>query len=133
VLSLFFYASIGVIVGALSRDVRIANTLMSPIGIVFMVPAYLVAFAPSSLYGPAVRALLYTLPITQPTIMSRDMIASQIPTETPIYLAASLTLSMGLIYVASKFFSLETLSTLQFKAAEYASRLRRRKTMHKQF
>jgi ABC-2 type transport system permease protein len=65
--------------------------------------------------------------------MSRDMIASQIPTETPIYLAASLTLSMGLIYIASKFFSLETLSTLQFKAAEYASRLRRRKTVHKQF
>jgi len=79
---------LGVIVGALSRDVRIANTLMSPIGIIFIVPAYLIIFAPSSFYGPAVRALLYVLPITQPTIMARDMIASQLPPKHPVYLLA---------------------------------------------
>ncbi|MCI4409270.1 MAG: ABC transporter permease [Thermofilum sp.] len=130
ILSLFFYASIGVIVGALSRDVRIANTLMSPIGIIFIVPAYLIIFAPSSFYGPAVRALLYILPITQPTIMARDMIASQLPPETPVYLLASLLFSLILIYVAGKFFSLETLSTLQYRVEELASRIKRKKERH---
>jgi ABC-2 type transport system permease protein len=127
ILSLFFYASIGVIVGALSRDVRIANTLMSPIGIIFIVPAYLIVFAPSSFYGPAVRALLYILPITQPTIMARDMIASQLPPETPVYLLASLLFSLILIYIAGKLFSIETLSSLQSIVERLTLRIKRKR------
>jgi ABC-2 type transport system permease protein len=127
ILSLFFYASIGVIVGALSRDVRIANTLMSPIGIIFIVPAYLIVFAPSSFYGPAVRALLYILPITQPTIMARDMIASQLPPETPVYLLASLLFSLILIYIAGKLFSIETLSSLQSRVERLTLRIKRKR------
>jgi len=127
ILSLFFYASIGVIVGALSRDVRIANTLMSPIGIIFIVPAYLIVFAPSSFYGPAVRALLYILPITQPTIMARDMIASQLPPETPVYLLASLLFSLILIYIAGKLFSIETLSSLQSRVERLTLRMKRKR------
>jgi ABC-2 type transport system permease protein len=127
ILSLFFYASIGVIVGALSRDVRIANTLMSPIGIIFIVPAYLIVFAPSSFYGPAVRALLYVLPITQPTIMARDMIASQLPPETPVYLLASLLFSLILIYIAGKLFSIETLSSLQSRVERLTLRIKRKR------
>ena len=127
ILSLFFYASIGVIVGALSRDVRIANTLMSPIGIIFIVPAYLIVFAPSSFYGPAVRALLYILPITQPTIMARDMIASQLPPETPVYLLASLLFSLILIYISGKLFSIETLSSLQSRVERLTLRIKRKR------
>jgi ABC-2 type transport system permease protein len=127
VLSLFFYASIGIIIGALSRDVRIANTFISPVGIIFIMPAYVVVFAPSSFYGPVIRALLYILPITQSTIMARDMIASQLPVETPTYLLASLLFSLALIYSAGKFFSLETLSSLQFRFAIFALKLKKKK------
>ena len=127
ILSLFFYASIGVIVGALSRDVRIANTLMSPIGIIFIVPAYIIVFAPSSFYGPAIRALLYILPITQPTIMARDMIASQLPPETPVYLLASLLFSLILIYIAGKLFSIETMSSLQSRVERLSLRIKRKR------
>jgi ABC-2 type transport system permease protein len=39
-LSLFFFAALGVIVGALSRDVRIASTVIGPLGFLAVIPSH---------------------------------------------------------------------------------------------
>lgn len=126
VLSLLFSAAIGVMVGALSKDVRIASTLMSPIAILVLIPGYIVAFAPSKLLGAYLKTLLYVVPVTQPVVMSRDIIGARVPPEAPLYLLASLALSLAVMYLAGKFFSLETLSSLQYRVERIASRLKRK-------
>lgn len=121
-LSLFFMAALGLIVGALSRDVRIANTVAGPLSMVVYLPAMLIAFAPSEALGPLGRALLYALPATQPVIAAKDAIGSSLPAAAPAYLALSLAATVALVYAASKLFSLELLSELQHKLSALARR-----------
>jgi len=116
--SLFFAAAVGLIIGALSRDVRIANTLTAPLSLLLFLPTLFVIFAPSQ--GGA--ALLYSLPITQPVVAARDAVAARLPAEAPLYLAISVALTLAMVYLASKLFSLETLSTLQYKLSSLLSR-----------
>ncbi|MCC6049885.1 MAG: ABC transporter permease [Thermofilum sp.] len=121
-LSLFFMAALGLIVGALSRDVRIANTVAGPLSMIVYLPSMLVAFAPSEALGPLGRALLYALPATQPVIAAKDAIGSSLPAAAPAYLALSLAATVALVYAASKLFSLELLSELQHKLSALARR-----------
>ncbi|UNQ73300.1 ABC transporter permease [Infirmifilum sp. NZ] len=125
-ISLFFAAALGVIVGALSRDVRIANTIMSPLGMLIVIPGYFVVFAPSSMVGPAVKAALYVFPMTQPTILARDIVASQPPLEAPVYILLSVLVTLGLVYLTSSLISLETLSRVQYSVERALSRFRRK-------
>ena len=121
-LSLLFMAALGLIVGALSRDVRIANTVAAPLSMIVYLPAVFIAFAPSEALGPAGSALLYALPVTQPAIAAKDAIASSLPPAAPAYLAASLAATVAVVYAVSKLFSLELLSELQHKLLSIARR-----------
>lgn len=121
-LSLFLMAALGLIVGALSRDVRIANTVAGPLSMLVYLPAIFVAFIPSEALGPAGSALLYALPVTQPVIAARDAIGSSLPPAAPAYLALSLAATIAAVYATSKLFSLELLSELQYKLTALASR-----------
>ena len=116
-LSLFFAAAIGLVLGALSKDVRIANTLVGPLSMLFYIPAFFVLFAPAQALGGAVQAVLYSIPITQPIVAARDVVGARLPGETPLYLMVSLALTLLVVYLASKLFSLETISTLQYKVS----------------
>ena len=121
-LSLFFMAALGLIVGALSRDVQIANTVAGPLSMVVYLPAILIAFIPSETLDPLGRALVYALPVTQPVIAAKDAIGSSLPPAAPAYLAASLAATVAAVYVVSKLFSLELLSELQHKLTSLARR-----------
>jgi len=122
VATLLFMASLGIMIGALSRDVRIASTLTGPLSMAVFIPGYYVAFVSSGSIHPILRTLFYVIPFTQPVIMSRDLVAAKLPIETPVYLLASFIMSLCVIYVTAKLFSLETLSNIQRKL----SRIRRR-------
>lgn len=121
-ISLFFTAAVGLAIGALSKDVRIANTIVGPLSMIFYIPAFFVLFAPSQTLGKGGIVILYTLPITQPIIAARDMIGARLPAEAPAYLAASLFLSLLFVYIASKLFSLETIAMLQYKVASFIAK-----------
>lgn len=121
-LSLFFAAAIGLILGALSKDVRIANTLVGPLSMLFYIPALFVLFAPAQALGGAGQAILYSIPVTQPIVAARDIVSARLPREAPLYLAASLALTLSVVYLASKLFSLETISTLQYKVTSLIAR-----------
>ncbi len=123
-LSLLFMAALGLIVGALSRDVRIANTVAGPLSMIVYLPAMFIAFAPSEALGPSGSVLLYALPVTQPVIAAKDAIGSSLPPAAPAYLAASLAATVAVVYAVSKLFSLELLSELQHKLSSVARRER---------
>jgi ABC-2 type transport system permease protein len=126
-LSLFFFAALGVIVGALSRDVRIASTVIGPLGFLAVIPSYAIVFMSSEMMGPALRTAFYILPVTQPVIAAKDLVSSTLPPETPLYLAASLLFTLGLLWLASKVFAFESLARLQRSLESLAERLSRRK------
>jgi len=126
-LSLFFFAALGVIVGALSRDVRIASTVIGPLGFLAVIPSYAIIFMSSEMMGPALRTAFYILPLTQPVIAAKDLISSTLPPEAPLYLAASLLFTLGLLWLTSKVFAFESLARLQRSFEAFAERLSRRK------
>mgnify|MGYP000067656148 CR=1 FL=1 len=123
VLMLFFMASLGIVIGALSSDVRIASTLTGPISMFVFVPGYLIAFTDISKFDPIIRNILFSIPITQPMALIKTSVISNLsPYETSIYLVTSFLISIVLIAITAKIFSLETLSRLQ----RALSRLRRK-------
>ena len=125
-ISLFFAAALGVVIGALSRDVRIANTMMSPISMLVVLPGYLVVFAPSKFLGPILKAIFYIFPLTQPTILAKDIVSSRPPLELPLYLLLSVIFTLLLVYATSRLLSLETLSRIQSSIERIASKLKRK-------
>lgn len=126
-LSLFFFAALGVIVGALSRDVRIASTVIGPLGLLAVIPSYAIIFMSSEMMGPALRTAFYIIPLTQPVIAAKDLISSTLPPEAPLYLAASLIFTLGLLWLTSKVFAFESLARLQRSFEAFTERLSRRR------
>jgi len=127
-ISLFFAAALGVVIGALSKDVRIANTILGPLSMLIFLPGYFVIFAPSQMLGPVVKAILYIFPLTQPTILAKDIVASVPPAQTPLYLVLSIILTMLLVYLTSHILSLETLSRIQYAVEQVTAKLRKKRT-----
>ena len=126
--TIFFTATLGLIIGAFSSDVRIAGTLVGPLSMAVFIPGYLVAFAPLKMFSPAVKVALYCIPLTQPIIMVKQAMISRLPPETPVYLAVSILCSLVLLYVTARVFSLETLSNIQWKLKRLRKRKRREET-----
>lgn len=117
----FFTAAVGVVIGALSSDARIAGTIVGPLSMGVFVPGFIVAFTDLSELGPAAM-LLRAVPLTQPIILAKMALSASLPLETPVYIVASVVITVAVIAVTARIFSLETLSTIQYKL----SRLRRR-------
>ncbi|MEZ0346312.1 MAG: ABC transporter permease [Infirmifilum sp.] len=126
-ISLFFAAGLGVVIGALSRDVRIANTIMSPVSMLVILPGYFVVFAPSKLVGPLLKAVFYVFPLTQPTLLAKDIVGSKPPVEVPLYLLLATLLTLLLVWATSYLFSLETLSRVQYAVERLAAKIRRKR------
>ena len=120
--TVFFTASIGIVIGALSSDVRIAGTLSGPLAMLVFIPGYYVAFTDTLKLGLLERALLYSVPLTQPVILSKEAIAARLPPETPLYMLCSLSLSLLVVFIASRIFALEVLEKVQRRL----SRIKRR-------
>lgn len=127
-LSLFFAAAIGIVVGALSRDVMIANTMVGPLSMLIYLPGFFLALAPGDMIGGWLKALLYALPFTQSVIAAKDAVGATIPREAPLYLLVSLGISLASVFLTSKLLSLETLSSLQYRVARLTARMQRKKT-----
>ncbi|OYT30667.1 MAG: hypothetical protein B6U94_05965 [Thermofilum sp. ex4484_79] len=117
----FFTAAIGIIIGALSSDTRIAGTMVGPLSMLVFIPGMMLAFTNISNLGPIVY-LLYIIPLTQPVILIKQAVSGMLPYETFLYIIASIVTTILVIVVTAKIFSLETLSNLQYKL----SKLRRK-------
>lgn len=123
-LSMFFAAALGLVVGALSKDVQIANTIGGPLSLMTFLPAMVIVFMPSEALGQVGRMLLYALPATQPIIAAKDITIARLPPGSQLYLVVSLAASLATIYAVSKLFSLETLASFQYKLSRIRPRRR---------
>jgi len=124
ILSSFAMAALGVTVGVLSSDVRIASTVSSPIVMLVVLPGYYVMFADVGRLGSTLKYLLYMIPFTQPMIMAKELMFSSPGELTILWLITSLIFSLVLILLTSQLLRFEKLVRVQ----RFVSRLRRRYT-----
>lgn len=113
VLASLAMATLGVTIGVLSSDVRIATTVSGPISMFVIIPSYYVMFVDVGRLNPVVKSLLYATPFTQPMIMSKELMLAQPDKLTPIWLLTSLTFSLILIALTSKMLTFEKLIRIQ--------------------
>ena len=114
----FFTAALGIVVGALSSDTRIASTIIGPLSMLVFVPGMLIAFSKLSSFGNFLP-LLYILPLTQPIVFVKQAISNSLPPETVFYIIASILVTIAIIIGTAKIFSLETLSNLQHRISKF--------------
>ncbi|MEM1802739.1 MAG: ABC transporter permease [Sulfolobales archaeon] len=113
VLASFAMATLGVTIGVLSSDVRIATTVSSPLSMLVIIPSYYIMFADVSKLNPVVKSLLYAIPFTQPMIMSKELILSKPDQLLPLWLLTSLAFSIILISLTSRILVFEKLVRIQ--------------------
>ncbi len=123
VLASLAMASLGVTIGVLSNDVRIASTISGPIVMLVILPSYYIMFVDTLKIGAPLRYLLYALPFTQPMMIAKESVISRPDALTPMWLATSLLFSIMLLLLTSKMLTLDKLLRVQ----RALSSIRRRK------
>lgn len=122
ILSILFITSLGVVIGALSSDVRMASSLLGIVIIPIVIPSLLIMYGDVGALPLPLRLLVYALPTSYPMIVAREMITSTIPIEAIYGIPYSAALTLIVMYITSKLFAPEKLLTLQYKL-----RLRRKR------
>lgn len=115
-------AALGVTIGVLSSDVRIASTISGPIVMLVILPSYYIMFVDTLKIGAPLRYLLYALPFTQPMMIAKEAVITRPDSLTPIWLATSLLFSIMLLLLTSKMLALDKL----LRAQRVLSSIRRR-------
>jgi len=121
VLSSFAMAALGVTIGVLSSDVRIASTISSPVVMLVVLPGYYIMFTDVGRLDSTLKYLLYVIPFTQPMIMAKEIMFSSPEGLTVLWLVTSFMFSLVLILLTSQLLRFEKLVRVQ----RFVSRLRR--------
>lgn len=101
-LSAVFSGALGVVVGLLSEDMRVANTFMGVLMIPVLLPAFLYLMGGSiSTAPPALRAILLALPPTYPIAIFESFITGRMPPYALPGLAVSFAETVAIIFVSS--------------------------------
>ena len=111
----FFTTSLGVIVGALSSDVRISNSLIGAVIIPIMIPAFLIMYGDVGSLPLALQAFVYALPVSYPMIIAKSMILSELPVEAVYGIPYSAGVTLLLLLLTSRLLVPEKLLLLQHK------------------
>jgi len=114
-LSIFFITSLGVVIGALSSDVRMANSLLGFVIIPIMVPFFLILYGDPKVMPLAIKLVIYAFPTSYPTLIAREMIINPMPVEAIFGIPYSIVITTVILYVTSLIMSPEKLLTLQHK------------------
>jgi len=115
IFSMVFVTSLGVLIGALSSDVRIANSFIGYLIMPVMLPAMLLMFTDVELLPLPAQILIYALPTSYPLIAAKSMLLGEVPPVAVYGMAYSLAVTLLVIYVAGKLLAPEKLLTLQYR------------------
>ena len=113
VFSLFFLSALGIVIGALSSDVRISSTLMGPLSIIVIIPAYMIVFVDVEKLPLFIQVLLFSLPFAQPAALIKKALIANLSILDTTYLGASLVLTLIMLLVVAKIFTTEKILVLQ--------------------
>jgi ABC-2 type transport system permease protein len=115
ILSIFFITSLGIVVGALSSDVRMSSSLIGIVIIPVIIPLLLLMYGDLKTLPLALQLLIYALPTSYPMIVSSQMAISNVPVEVLYGIPYSILLTLIVIYITSKLLAPEKLLTLQHR------------------
>lgn len=115
ILSILFITSLGVVIGALSSDVRMANSLLGVIIIPIMIPFFLIFYGDPKAMPLAVRLIVYAFPTSYPMLIAREMIINPMSIEAVFGIPYSIIITAVILYVTSLIMSPEKLLTLQHR------------------
>ncbi len=119
-IAILFTTSLGVVIGALSNDVRIANSFLGVLIIPVMIPAFVLMFGGSIESLPlALRAALLALPTSYPMMLSKSIMLGDIPIEAIYGLPYSIVATLAIIYLTSRLLEPERLFRLQYKVMSW--------------
>lgn len=115
ILSILFVTSLGVVVGALSSDVRMSNSLLGIIIVPIMIPFFLLIYGDMGALPLAIQLLVYALPTSYPIVIAKEMIIMPMPIEALFGIPYSAILTVLVLYVTSMLLAPEKLLTLQHR------------------
>ena len=107
--------SIGIVIGALSSDVRMASSMLGIVIIPVMIPLILVMYGDLKTLPFALQILAYILPTSYPMILAKEMVTSAVPVEIFFGIPYSAIITLIVVYLTSKMLAPEKLLTLQYK------------------
>ncbi len=122
VLSLFFLATLGIVVGALSSDVRMAGTISGPLIMPFLAGYFVATFMDPTSINLATRITLLLTPFTQPVVVSRLVLEGVVIPLDWVLVASSALLSLGMILLTARLLSLEILTRIQHSLSRIAKK-----------
>jgi len=125
-IAVFFTTSLGVIIGALSSDVRISNSLIGIVIVPIMIPAFLIMYGDVEALPLGLQILVYALPPSYPMLIARDMLLAELPVEALYGIPYSAGLTAFLLLLTSRLLVPEKLLSLQYKIL--ARRMKGRKS-----
>jgi len=115
ILSILFVTSLGVVIGALSSDVRMSSSLLGIVIIPIFIPSMLLMYGDLKALPLGLQLLTYALPTSYPIITAKEMVMSTIPVEAIYGIPYSACLTLIIVYATSKLLAPEKLLTLQHK------------------
>jgi ABC-2 type transport system permease protein len=114
-IAIFFATSLGVIIGALSSDVRISGSLVGFVQIPIMVPMFMVIYGDVRSLPLALQIFIYALPPSYPMLIAQSMFFTELPFEVLLGIPYSAAFTVFLVYLTSKLLVPEKLLSLQHK------------------
>jgi ABC-2 type transport system permease protein len=115
ILSIFFMTSIGIVIGALSSDVRMASSMLGIVIIPVIIPLILVMYGDLKTLPWVLQILAYILPTSYPMILAKEMVTSTVPVAILFGIPYSAIITLIVVYLTSKMLAPEKLLTLQYK------------------
>lgn len=114
ILAILFITSLGVAIGALSSDVRMANSLLGVVIVPIMVPSLLMMYGDLSMLPLALQLLVYALPTSYPIMIAKGMMITPISFEAILGIPYSAALTVLVLYATSMLLAPEKLLTIQY-------------------
>jgi len=115
--AILFVAAIGIVIGALSNDVRIADSLVGVVTLPMLFAAMIIVYSGGNVevLPLAAQAFIYVFPTSYPAIIALKAITGAVPVEVPIGIAYSVLLTLFMLFLTSKLMAPEKLLSLQHR------------------
>ena len=122
IVSILFLAVIGVLIGSLCSDVRIASTFIGPISMPLTIAIYFIAFIDPMQLAPGVRDALLSIPLIQTAVLSKMAIMGIWENYFVAGICISAALTAVLMFIASKMLNMEKLASIQYRLRQRGAR-----------
>ncbi len=124
VISVLFLAVLGVLIGSLCSDVRIASTFMAPIMFPLMIGVYFIGFIDPTQLPRLTLYTLLSIPLVQTAILAKLSMMGVWIDFVPLGIFASIAITVVVLWITAKMLNMDRLASIQYKLRQRAIGLR---------